>query len=305
MNDHKTTQQGVLFALGAYTMWGFAPIYFKQLGDIAAYEILAHRVIWSMLFSVLLILAFGLWPRARTVLRSAKQLRYLVTTSILVGLNWGVFIWAINNHHMLDASLGYYINPLINVLLAMLFLNEKLGTWKWVAVILALIGVGSEIVHVGRVPVISLVLAFSFGFYGLLRKKVRVEPTIGMLIETALLLPLALAYLWFTDSNTSNLSNNTLSLNILLIAAGPITMAPLMCFAAAATRIKLSTLGFFQYIGPTLMLCLATGLYGEELSAHKLITFIFIWAALAVFFWDGIRTHKKQSIASPTNASAD
>ncbi|HBK3326665.1 TPA: EamA family transporter RarD [Vibrio parahaemolyticus] len=295
MNEEpNNTRQGVLFALGAYGIWGVAPIYFKLLGDIAPYEILSHRVIWSLFFSVILVLLFGLWPKVRAVFRSSSQLRYLTATSLLVGLNWGIFIWAINNDHMLDASLGYYINPLVNVLLATIFLNERLSIWKWGAVVLAFAGGGIELIHLGTVPVISLALAFSFGFYGLLRKKVRVDPTVGMLLETALLIPLALAYLWFSDSETSSLINNDLKLNLLLIAAGPVTMIPLMLFAAAATRIKLSTLGFFQYLGPTLMLFLATGVYGEQLTSNKLITFVFIWAALVVFFVDSIRTHRHQ-----------
>lgn len=294
MTEHeRSARQGVFFALGAYGMWGFAPIYYKLLTDISPWEILSHRVLWSLLFSVALVLLFGLWPKVRAVLRSAKQVRYLVATSLLVSFNWGLFIWAVNNDYMLDASLGYYINPLVNVLLGMVFLGERLRRWQWLALGLAMTGVVLEVINIGSLPLISLGLAGSFGIYALLRKKVKVDSTTGMLLETSVVLPLALAYLWLVDSPTSYLPGNSWQFNLLLVCAGPVTMAPLMSFAAAATRLRLSTLGFFQYLGPSLMFVLAVTLYDEPLSSQKLVTFLFIWAALVVFSVDGLRSRRK------------
>jgi chloramphenicol-sensitive protein RarD len=219
---------------------------------------------------------------------------YLVATSLLVGANWLIFIWAVNANHMLDASLGYYINPLINVVLGMIFLGERLRKLQWFAVGLAAIGVLIQVVAFGSIPVVAIALAFSFGFYGLLRKKVSLEAQTGLFIETLVMLPAAAIYLLFiADSATSDLAANPMSLNLLLIAAGIVTTLPLLCFTGAATRLKLSTLGFFQYIGPSLMFLLAVLIYGEAFTTDKAVTFAFIWGALVIFSFDGLRHNKK------------
>lgn len=215
---------------------------------------------------------------------------YLVTTAILVGANWLIFIWAVNANHMLDASLGYYINPLINVLLGMLFLGERLRKLQWFAVTLAACGVLVQLIVFGSVPIVAIALAFSFGFYGLLRKKVSVDAQTGLFIETLVMLPAAAIYLLFIAATpTSNMLANPSQLNLLLIAAGVVTTLPLLCFTGAATRLKLSTLGFFQYIGPSLMFLLAVLIYGEAFTSDKALTFAFIWGALVVFSFDGLR----------------
>jgi chloramphenicol-sensitive protein RarD len=215
-----------------------------------------------------------------------------------VGANWLIFIWAVNSNHMLDASLGYYINPLINVLLGMLFLGERLRKLQWFAVALAAIGVLIQLVAFGSVPIVAIALAFSFGFYGLLRKKVSLEAQTGLFIETLVMLPLAATYLLFiADSPTSDFSMNPMQLNLLLVAAGVITTIPLLCFTGAATRLKLSTLGFFQYIGPSLMFLLAVLIYGEAFTSDKAITFAFIWGALVIFSFDGLRNNRKNKRA--------
>ncbi|POF55259.1 protein RarD, partial [Vibrio vulnificus] len=256
--EQQKARQGVLLALGAYTMWGIAPIYFKSLAAVSPLEILSHRVVWSF-FLLAALLHFGRhWRTVRDVLTSKSKMLYLVTTAILVGANWLIFIWAVNANHMLDASLGYYINPLINVLLGMLFLGERLRKLQWFAVTLAACGVLVQLVVFGSVPIVAIALAFSFGFYGLLRKKVSVDAQTGLFIETLVMLPAAAIYLLFiADTPTSNMLANPSQLNLLLIAAGVVTTLPLLCFTGAATRLKLSTLGFFQYIGPSLMFLLA------------------------------------------------
>ncbi|UPR35703.1 EamA family transporter RarD [Vibrio cyclitrophicus] len=297
-DEQQRTRQGILLAVAAYTMWGIAPIYFKSLSEVSPFEILSHRVVWSFfLLAFLLHMSRG-WRKVRDTLTSKPKMLYLVATSILVGANWLIFIWAVNSNHMLDASLGYYINPLINVLLGMFFLGERLRKLQWFAVSLAAIGVIIQLIAFGSVPIVAIALAFSFGFYGLLRKKVSLEAQTGLFIETLVMLPIATTYLLFiADSATSDFSMNPMQLNLLLVAAGVITTVPLLCFTGAATRLKLSTLGFFQYIGPSLMFLLAVLIYGEAFTSDKAITFAFIWGALVVFSFDGLRNNKKNKRA--------
>ncbi|MGF1698311.1 EamA family transporter RarD [Vibrio kyushuensis] len=295
IEDQQRTRQGILFAIGAYTMWGIAPIYFKSLDGVSALEILSHRVIWSFFFLAGLLQVGRRWRDVRDVMKSKPKMAYLLSTSVVIGLNWLIFIWAVNENRMLDASLGYYINPLINVLLGMIFLGERLRHLQWFAVALAACAVIVQLVAFGSVPIIAITLAMSFGLYGLLRKKVGVDAQTGLFIETLVLLPVAAIYLLFiADSPTSSFSNNETSLNILLLLAGVITTLPLLCFTGAATRLKLSTLGFFQYIGPSLMLLLAVLMYGEEFTQDKTVTFAFIWGALVVFTFDAFRNNKKR-----------
>jgi len=292
--QQQRTRQGILLAIGAYTMWGIAPIYFKSLSEVSPLEILSHRVVWSFFLLAFLLHLGRSWRNVRDTLTSKPKMTYLVATSLLVGANWLIFIWAVNANHMLDASLGYYINPLINVVLGMIFLGERLRKLQWFAVGLAAIGVLIQIVAFGSIPVVAIALAFSFGFYGLLRKKVSLEAQTGLFIETLVMLPAAAIYLLFiADSATSDLAANPMTLNLLLIAAGIVTTLPLLCFTGAATRLKLSTLGFFQYIGPSLMFLLAVLIYGEAFTTDKAITFAFIWGALVIFSFDGLRHNKK------------
>ncbi|MEQ3495711.1 EamA family transporter RarD [Vibrio sp. SSH13-20] len=299
--EQQRSRQGVLLAIGAYTMWGIAPIYFKSIAEVSPLEILSHRVIWSF-FLLAALLHFGRhWRSVRDIIKNKTKMMFLVSTAILVGANWLIFIWAVNSNHMLDASLGYYINPLINVLLGMVFLSERLRKLQWFAVVLAACGVLVQLIVFGSVPVVAIALAMSFGFYGLLRKKVSVEAQTGLFIETLVMLPAAAIYLLFIASSpTSNMLDNPMQLNTLLIAAGVITTLPLLCFTGAATRLKLSTLGFFQYIGPSLMFLLAVLIYGEPFTSDKAITFAFIWGALVVFSFDGLRNNRKSRKAART-----
>ncbi|ELC3159806.1 TPA: EamA family transporter RarD [Vibrio harveyi] len=299
--EQQRSRQGVLLAIGAYTMWGIAPIYFKSIAEVSPLEILSHRVIWSF-FLLAALLHFGRhWRSVRDIIKNKTKMMFLVSTAVLVGANWLIFIWAVNSNHMLDASLGYYINPLINVLLGMVFLGERLRKLQWFAVVLAACGVLVQLIVFGSVPVVAIALAMSFGFYGLLRKKVSVEAQTGLFIETLVMLPAAAIYLLFIASSpTSNMLDNPMQLNTLLIAAGVITTLPLLCFTGAATRLKLSTLGFFQYIGPSLMFLLAVLIYGEPFTSDKAITFAFIWGALVVFSFDGLRNNRKSRKAAQT-----
>ncbi|MGC9422518.1 EamA family transporter RarD [Vibrio sp.] len=285
--QQKEAKKGILFALSAYTIWGIAPIYFKQLNQVSPLEILSHRIIWSFFLLAALLHFSRQWKAVVDVFQSKNKLFYLLLTSLLIGGNWLIFIWAINSNHMLDASLGYYINPLLNVFLGMLFLGERLRKLQWFAVLLAAIGVGIQLILFGSIPLVALALAVTFGLYGLLRKKVAVGAQSGLFIETLVLLPIATLYLFsLADSPTSSLTENDWHLNLLLVSAGLVTTLPLLCFTSAATRLKLSTLGFFQYIGPSFMFLLAVMVYGEAFSSDKAVTFLFIWGALLVFTFD-------------------
>lgn len=291
---NQTSRAGVFNALGAYFLWGFAPIYFKLLTDIAAGEILMHRVIWSSVFLLLMVIAMKKWSMLIALCRQPKIIANLALSASFLAINWFLFIWAVNNNHLLDASLGYYINPLLNVALGMIFFQERLKKNQLIAVILATIGVLVQLITLGSLPLVSLALAGTFGIYGLLRKKLQVDSFIGLLIESLLMLPLAIIYwFYFVDSSTSNLLANDTSLNITLVMAGIVTTAPLLCFTAAAKRLTLTTLGFFQYLGPSIMFLLACFYYQETMQAAELITFIFIWAALLIYSLDSLKKIKR------------
>lgn len=290
----QQARQGVLFALGAYGIWGFAPIYFKAVAFVPAMEILTHRILWAFFFLLALLVASGKIRQIAYAFQSPKQLLLLAFAALLIGLNWLLFIWAVANDHILDASLGYYINPLLNVAIGMLFFSERLRRLQLWAIALAVTGVAVQIITFGSVPWIALVLASSFATYGAIRKKLPFDSLTGLFLEVILLLPFMLIYfIGFADSSASNLMENSWKLNSLLIFAGIITTVPLLFFTGAAKRIRYSTLGLFQYIAPSLMFILAVFLYNEPLSADKLITFVMIWTALALYSFDAMRTHRQ------------
>jgi len=290
----QQARQGVLFALGAYGIWGFAPIYFKAVAFVPAMEILTHRILWAFFFLLALLVASGKIRQIALAFQSPKQLLLLAFAALLIGLNWLLFIWAVANDHILDASLGYYINPLLNVEIGMLFFSERLRRLQLWAIALAVAGVAVQIITFGSVPWIALVLASSFATYGAIRKKLPFDSLTGLFLEVILLLPFMLIYfIGFADSSASNLLENSWKLNSLLIFAGIITTVPLLFFTGAAKRIRYSTLGLFQYIAPSLMFILAVFLYNEPLSADKLITFVMIWTALALYSFDAMRTHRQ------------
>ncbi|GAA79747.1 EamA family transporter RarD [Pseudoalteromonas sp. BSi20495] len=295
MSIDTEQRKGAVFACLAFVMWGLAPIYFKFIQHVSAFEILMHRVVWSVVFLVLVVSILKYWHKIKRIIVQPKLVLMLVITSALLGFNWGLFIWAINNNHMLDASLGYYINPLLNVLLGMLFLGERLRKFQGVAVALAFSGVLLQLVSFGSFPVVAFSLAISFALYGLLRKKLPVEALPGILLEALILLPVALVYWWLmAPSDTSSLPANDWHTNALLISAGIITTLPLLCFTGAAKRLQYTTLGFFQYIGPSLMFMLAVVFYGEVFDAERLVTFACIWSALAIFSWDSYYQSRKR-----------
>lgn len=299
MSIDTEQRKGAIFACLAFFMWGLAPIYFKMIQHVSAFEILMHRVIWSVMFLILVVSVLNYWDKIKRILIQPKLILMLVVTSTLLGFNWGLFIWAINNNHMLDASLGYYINPLLNVLLGMVFLNERLRKLQGAAVALAFTGVLLQLISFGSFPVVAFSLATSFALYGLLRKKLQVDALPGILIEALILLPVALTYWWLmVPTETSNLPGNDWLTNVLLVSAGIVTTLPLLCFTGAAKRLQYTTLGFFQYIGPSLMFILAVVFYGEVFDAERVITFACIWSALAIFSWDSYHQSRKRRKAA-------
>lgn len=294
MPYNKEFKHGLIYAFSAYIMWGIAPIYFKMIDGVAPLDVLLHRVIWSFLFILSILMLTVRFKNVRALVRQRKKLGLLVITSLLIAVNWLIFIWAVTNDHMLDASLGYYINPIFNVLLGTVFLSEKLRKMQWIAVALAAVAVLVEIISFGSLPWVSIALAVTFGFYGLLRKTIQADAMSGLFIETLILLPIALSYLLFIDaSSMRSFMDGSLSFALLLIASGVVTTLPLLAFSAAAIRIPLSTLGFIQYIGPSLMLLMAVFLYNEPLGISKIMTFAIIWLALIVYSVDGYRFNKK------------
>lgn len=280
---------GMLLAIIAYICWGLFPIYFKMLREIAPLEILLHRMIWSLLFLLAILAWRRQWSWMRTVLRRPRVLAGFTASALLLSTNWFVYIWSVNNDRVIDASLGYFINPLVSVLLGFVILRERLRPLQWLAVALAAGGVAWLTWEGGQLPWIGLTLGITFGTYGLLRKTAALGALEGLSLETLLLFPLALGYLVYltlTDHNTF-LTASTSS-QWLLAAAGPITAIPLLCFAAGARRIPLSMVGLLQYLSPSIQLLLGVWLYHEPFGGARLVGFAAIWTALAVYSAEGL-----------------
>jgi chloramphenicol-sensitive protein RarD len=285
-----STSAGVLYALGAYGIWGIAPAYWKALEVVPATQILAHRVLWSMLVGFLLLLVTRSASELGSVLRSRRHVLPMLVSAALIGINWLTFIWAVATDRILDTSLGYYINPLINVLFGTVFLRERLRAWQIVAVLLAAVGVVQMVFSLGTLPWISLVLAVTFALYGLVRKVAPVMPVVGFTLETTLLAPLGGAYLLLVHANGSNaLLHASGEVKILIACTGVFTAAPLLCFNSAAKRLRLSTIGLFQYIAPSMAFLLAVVFYGEPFTRVHAITFVCVWLALGIYTLDSAR----------------
>lgn len=280
---------GIAYAVFAYVLWGVFPVYFKALHDVPAAEILAHRMVWSLVFVAAVLALRRRWDWLADVLARPALVGRFVATAALVTVNWGVYIWAVNAGRVVDASLGYFINPLVNVAIGAIVLHERLRPAQWIAVALAATGVAWLTWHAGTLPWIGLTLAFSFAAYGLLRKTASLGAAEGLALETALLAPLALAYLgWLGAADSSAFGDGSAATRWLLAAAGPVTALPLLAFAAGARRIPFSMLGLLQYIAPTLQLLLGVWLYREPFEPGKALGFAAIWVALAIYSIEGL-----------------
>lgn len=280
---------GIIYAASAYAMWGVFPLYFKALQSIPSIEILLHRMVWSLAFVAVVLAWRRQWAWLGGVLRQPKVLAGFAASALLLSANWFIYIWAVNSDHVVDASLGYFINPLFNVLLGSLLLRERLRPVQWVAVALAACGVLWLTWQGGRLPWVALALAATFGLYGLLRKTAALGALEGLALETLLLFPLAAAWLGVLALQGHNsFAEASAGTRWLLAAAGPITAIPLLLFASGARRIPLSLLGLLQYIGPTLQLLLGVWLYHEPFGGARLIGFAMIWGALLVYSLEGV-----------------
>ncbi|MCO6435893.1 MAG: EamA family transporter RarD [Phycisphaerae bacterium] len=287
---------GVLYGAASYAWWGLVPIYFKAVAHVPALEVLAFRVMGAVVLLGLLMAAYRRWPEVRGLLMHRRTMLALFATTVLIATNWLTFIWSVAHNVVMQASLGYFINPLVNVLLGFVFLGERLRRWQTVSVILATAGVSYLTWAHGGPPGIALILAFSFGLYGLLRKTVRVDALVGLTVETCLLTPIALGYLaavaW---SGTMAFGHEGTGTDILLLSAGIITAVPLLWFTNAARRLRLATIGFLQYIAPTMQFLLAVLAFGEPFTHDQLISFALIWSALAIYSADTLAWSRKLS----------
>ncbi|MDD2458925.1 MAG: EamA family transporter RarD [Eubacteriales bacterium] len=281
---HRDKSIGIATAIAAYTLWGFLPVYWKVLGEVPALEVLSHRIIWSLVF-VTLIIAWGRqWDKIRPIIAEPHQMRLIILAAVMIALNWGLFIWAVQSNHLLDSSLGYYINPLIAVLLGVVVFKEKLNPWQKLAIASATIGVLILVIKAGRFPWLSFALALTFGTYGAVKKAVKASPLVGLALETAVLAPLALVFILTRQaSGQGALGASNLLVTLFLLGAGVATAIPLILFAFSAKRIPLSTLGITQYIAPTLMFLFGVFVYHEPFQLVNGISFGFIWLAVVIY----------------------
>ncbi|MBN7768705.1 EamA family transporter RarD [Marinobacter daepoensis] len=285
MKTLDETPKGVAYGLGAYILWGCFPLYFALFDGIPAWEVLTHRVIWSCLFLAVVISLFKRWPPVISALREPRKLGFVFACAVFIALNWGVYIYAVETRQVLQASLGYFLTPLVNIALGLLILGERISRTQAAAVGLAAVAILYQLFLLGEVPWITLLLAFSFGTYGLTRKKVALDGLSGLFVETLLLLPLGLlALAWLSMLGASHFSD-TPSGALLLLSSGVVTAIPLLAFAGAARRLTLSTVGFLMYINPTIQFLIALLVFEEPLGQETLMSFVMIWVALALYSW--------------------
>ena len=288
--DPARQRAGVIYAAAAYSSWGVLPFYFRVLAKVPSLEILAHRIVWSVLFLLVLTLARGRWGAFTALFRTRRTVLTLLTTTILIAVNWGVFIWAIATKRLVEASLGYFMTPLVSVLLGFVFLRERLRPVQTAAVGLATLGIAWMTINHGHPPFISIALAGSFAFYGLLRKQVPATGIQGLTAETLMLAPVALAWMaWRWRHGELVFLHGTVGQDLLLSAAGVITALPLIWFAEGARRLRLATMGFLQYLAPTGQLLVAVAAFGEPFTRDHLISFGLIWVALIVYSVETVR----------------
>ncbi len=293
MKDKNQTKIGLIYGLSVFIIWGVFPIYFKQLGALSATEIVAHRIVWSVML-LFLLLKFGRkLGAAKKILSNKKTTFWLFVTGLLIAANWWIYVYAVNIGKIVETSLGYFINPLVNMLLGVLILKEKLSRAGKFAVGIVFVAIGVQIYDAGGLPIISIILPITFGFYSLIRKRLSVPSLEGLFVETALIAPIALVALFFVAASGQN--HFSFSWFGLLIAlCGPATVVPLLLFNSAATRLNLSTIGYLQYISPSMQLLLAVFYYGEQVSALKALSFLLIWSALAVVSFSAIYSKKSK-----------
>jgi chloramphenicol-sensitive protein RarD len=297
-------RRGFLMGVAAYAMWGLFPLYWRLLEPAGAVEILAHRVVWSLVTMVILTLVLRRTTHLRAIVRDRRVVVLLVIASFVIAFNWGGFIYGVNAGRVVEVSLGYFINPLVTVLLGVLVLGERLRTLQWYAIGIATVAVVVLTIDYGHPPWIALLLAGSFGTYGLAKKKANVEAVESLTFETVLLAPLALGYIWWlTATGDSNFGSHGAGHAVLLATTGLVTAVPLICFGAAAIRIPMTTLGLLQYLAPTIQFVLGLVVFDEQMTGVKWIGFALVWLALAIFTVEALR-HRQRQFQLVAEASA-
>jgi chloramphenicol-sensitive protein RarD len=295
--SHKEAGTGLLYGVSAYLIWGFFPVYFKAFGTIPALQIVSHRIVWSLAFLILLSIYPGRWNDIHQAMTDRRSLLVLVSTALLIATNWLVFIIAVGHGQILQSSLGYFITPFVSVLLGFIFLKEQLRRLQLFALLLAAAGVVTLTVSYGSIPWTALILAVTFGSYGLMRKVVKTDALAGLTVETIVLAPLACAFLFFAAwRGEGAFLSGGINIDLLLVSAGVATSVPLLLFAAAARRLRLATIGFLQYITPTMHFLLAVVVYNEPFSSAHLASFLCIWAGLICYSCDAWRALTAQRI---------
>lgn len=293
-------RRGVVYAVIAYLVWGLLPLYWNVFHTVGALEILAHRILWSFVFVGIILLIMKRWRSMMSALSGAKVRGAMILSSILISANWLIYIWAVNNEKVLETSLGYYMNPLLSVFFGVIFLKERLQVGQWIALTLAAIGVLYNTLQYGEVPWVAIALALSFALYGLAKKKVQVDALTGVACETLLIVPVALLYLSAIQVNGTAMAWDMHGWQVLLLTlTGVATVLPLFWFAEATKTLPLSTIGFIQYLSPTISMFSAIFIFGEPFTITHIISFSFIWAALIVFTISSMRK-KSQSVALRT-----
>ncbi len=297
MND---SGKGLAAGLLSYLIWGFFPLFFYLLRDVSPFEILIQRIIWSFVLVFIFVLLLKRFISLKTAVLDKKVMLGLLLSAFLISVNWLVFIWAVGQGRVLESSLGYFITPLVSVFLARVFLQEKLDNWRIASIVLAASGIFWILFKLGYLPWVSLLLASSFGLYGLVRKQIKVDTLTGLTIETFILLPIALIYWgWLESNNASVLFNGDTRTTLLLMASGIVTATPLLLFAYAAKKMSLMAIGFLMYINPSIQFFIAVEILNEPLNQDVLISFYFIWCALVVFTLGSIKTKAKQKMIKP------
>jgi len=285
-------------------MWGLFPLYWPLLKPAGAVEILAHRIVWSLVATAVLIVVLKRRSRLAVVLATPRTRAILAIAAVVIAVNWGTYIWGVNNDHVVEASLGYFINPLVTVMMGVLVLGERLRRLQWVAMGLATVAVVGITIEYGRPPWVALVLAFSFGTYGLAKKKANAGAVESLTVETLVLTPVALGYLlWLMGQGTSTFGHAGMAHVALIVGTGVVTAIPLICFGAAATRVSMTTLGLLQYLAPTIQFALGVFLFHEPMPAMRWVGFALVWVALAIFTFETVN-HRRRQLRLATEASA-
>jgi len=305
MPDDSSQRLGFWYGLGAYSLWGLIPLYFKQVVHLPPVDIVAHRVVWSCALMAVVVIGLRRWPDVKKTLRSPGLMRMLAASTLLIGINWFTYIYAVSSEQILQASLGYFVTPLANVLLGVVVLGERLRRLQVVALFVATVAVVCLGAAAGAMPWIAISLACSFSCYGLVRKTTPIDPLLGLLVETALMLPIAGVYLLYTSSQSAPGEGYESSTLALLALGGAVTAAPLLLFAAAARRLPMTTLGFLQYLAPTLQFLVAVFLFGELVSQSKLWSFVGIWVAVAIYSVDTLLVQRIRRLPLAADDSTD